>query len=211
VKNVVGLAGYISQSPTGISLEHICASIAVLVRMMNMELVSTEKDSKGGVTKKDKGDKFFKAMEKFHSASKMLSMGFLVMGEALKEIKTGQLWRLDGNHIQSWRQWVEGELRISYSQSLRLIQVYDEAGRFLSKPEFNGMDIYKVVLLLPQFEGKTDEEKLELLYMAKECKINDIKDNIRAMKGEPVQGECNHEDYEATIWNQCSHCKKFYR
>ena len=173
--------------------------------MQNLELVETRKD-----TKDIKGTRFFEVMERFHNASAMLSNGFLIMGDCLRTIKKEQLWRLDGT-AASWRQWVEGELRISYSQAMRLIQVFEDAGRFLVKPEFNGMDIYKVVLLLPFFEGKTDEQKEELLHMASNCKINDIKDNIRAMKGEPLQGECNHEEHESTLWNQCDNCGKFYR
>jgi hypothetical protein len=156
-----------------------------------------------------KSDRFHEVMVRYKDAMNTLGTGFLIMGECIRDIKQEQLWRLDGNHLITFRQWVEGELRISYSQAMRLIQVFEQAGRFLIKPEFRGMDIYKVVLLLPYFEGKTDEEKEQMLYEAQELKIKDLQDNLRERRGLVATDTCAHD--VNILWNQCEKCKRFWR
>ena len=156
-----------------------------------------------------KGDRFYEVLSKYKEAVTNLSLGFLTMGECLRDIKREQLWRLDGMGMITFRQWVEGELRISYSQAQRLIQVFEQAGKYLQKPEFRGIDIYKVVLVLPYFEGKTDAECEDLLYQAKELKVKDLQDVIRERKGEIAQADCDH--INNTTWNRCNSCGKFWK
>jgi hypothetical protein len=158
--------------------------------------------------KAEKVQRYFEVMQEWREATRYIGTGFLVMGRCLSILKKEQLWRLD-NQTLTFRLWVEGELKICYSQAMRLIQVYEEAGRYIENTELQGIDIYKVVLLLPYFDGKTDEEKIELLHMAKECKVTDIKNNLREMKGLTPTDKCEHKVVET--WQRCLDCGKFFK
>jgi uncharacterized membrane protein len=155
-----------------------------------------------------KGKRYFKLMSEWQEAANSMSSGFLIMGRVLSVIKKEQLWRLD-NISLTFRQWVENELKICYSQAMRLIQVYNDAGKWLEKPEFKGIDIYKVVLLLPHMKNKSEKEIEDLFHQAKTLKVNDIRNNLREAKGLVTTDNCDHEDTE--LWNRCKKCNKWFK
>lgn len=158
-----------------------------------------------------KAEKYHAIMKEWDTIKNSMGIGFMRMGKCLSELKHEQLWRLDGNQNITFRSWVEGELKICYSQAMRLIQVYEQVGEYLENKDLQGLDIYKIVLLLPHLKGKTDTEKIDLLYMAKECTVDHIKQNIREDKGLPTKDTCDHEKYEQEQWGRCSNCGKWTR
>lgn len=158
-----------------------------------------------------KADRYHEVMQQWKQATHSLGTGFIIMGKCLSELKREQLWKLDGNQNITFRYWVEGELKICYSQAMRLIQVYERVGKYLDNPDLQGIDIYKIVLLLPHMKGKTDDEVITMLYDAKECSVRALKNNILEQKGLPTTDTCDHSKYGQIIWCQCENCKGFYK
>jgi hypothetical protein len=161
------------------------------------------------LVKDAKAERYHEIMVEWNLVKNSMGIGFLRMGKCLSILKQEQLWRLDGNQNLTFRSWIEGELKICYSQAMRLIQVFEQVGDYLTNKDLEGIDIYKIVLLLPHLKGKNDEEKIDMLYMAKDCTVDHIKQNLREGKGLPTKDTCDHEKYEQELWNRCPNCGRW--
>lgn len=134
--------------------------------------------------------------------------GWLMMGKAIHLIKKEKIWRIDIEHMPTFKYWVEHRLHISVAQAHRLSQLYEEIGHIaIDIP----VEITKVTLLLPYMKDKTDEEKKEMIMMASECSIEDIKNNIADMNGMPERATdvCTHADVE--VWRRCKFCGRWMK
>lgn len=152
------------------------------------------------------GNRFWEIMGWWQEGIKLSRTGYIMMGKSLYYFKKEKLWRKEIEHMPTFKYWVENSLHISIAQALRLIQIYTELGNLL---ENTPVEISKVTLLLPYLHDKTDDEKKELLTMANECTLNQLKDNIKEMQGDKDKCTdiCEHREVE--IFTRCKLCKKW--
>ena len=154
------------------------------------------------------GDRFFEVMRWWEEGIRQTKMGYLLMGKAIYYIKKERLWRADIEHIPTFKCWAEHSLHISVAQAHRLAQIYEELGDLLVDMP---IDISKVTLLLPFMKGKSEEERKEMLEMAQDCTVEDIKNNIKDMTGKNESATDRCEHLESEIWNRCKKCGKFFK
>ena len=157
----------------------------------------------------DKGILYHEAMTEFNIGMKRGLEGYLQCGKAILTIKEQRLWKLDGAHVNSFGHWVKNVLHVSPAQAHRMSQVYRELGPLLMRPELQ-TDIQKITLLLPHIQGATEERKEELLVMAKDLTIEDLKNNILEQqgKGDLCTDICQH--LELIPASKCSKCGKWF-
>lgn len=157
----------------------------------------------------DVGNRLHEAMQVWNNGMLMAQNGYLYMGKSLCLMKEDNIYRAMGSHIISWKHFVENELHISKAQADRLIQIYRDIGALLEKHSMV-IDISKVTLLLPLLNGKTEDEKVDLLNMAKDCKVEDIKNNIKDLTGKGTTTDnCNHMNTE--LVSRCKDCGKWLK
>ena len=155
------------------------------------------------------GDRFFDVMKLWNEGVRMSRNGFLTMGQAIHIIKKERLWRYDIEHIPSFKYWVEKSLHISIAQAHRLEQIYREVGEVL-KDDAIDIEISKITLLLPYLSDKTDEEKKEMLSMAADLTVENIKNNLKEMTGKGIATDvCSHTDVETVL--RCRKCGKWLK
>jgi hypothetical protein len=163
------------------------------------------------MNKVEKGNRYYELLVIWRGGLAQTVNGYLNMGKALHFWKSEKLWRYDlqGTGILSFSSWVKHVLHISPSQAYRLEQIYREVGAVLEKNSIP-IDISKVTLLLPHLEGKTDEEKKEMLEDASVCNVEDIKNNIKDMTGNGTPTDmCEHLNTEQIT--RCKDCGKWLR
>jgi hypothetical protein len=155
-----------------------------------------------------KGNRLHEVMEMWMKGIMDVKNGYLLMGKALFHIEEEKLYKLTGNHVKTFSHFVKNELTISRAQAYRLIQIYKELGHLLQDIS---IDISKVTLLLPYLHGKTEGEREELLLMARNCTVEDIKNNIKDLKGEGelATDACLHTNTE--LINRCKDCGKYFK
>lgn len=161
-----------------------------------------------------KGDRIHELWQLWEKGQKQAINGYLNMGKAIHYFKQEKLWRYDltGTGVLSFATWVKQTLHISPAQAHRLEQIYKTVGELLEK-ESIPIDISKVTLLLPYLEGKTEEEKLEMIEGAAGCTVEDVKNNIKDMEGENNNASdvCTHQaEYIETIY-RCKKCGKWFK
>lgn len=158
------------------------------------------------VVREKVGDRIHEVMEWWANGLLNLRNGYILTGKAIYHLKKERLWRHYGSPSPSWKYWVEHELHVTCRHADRLAMIYVELGHLL--PDIL-IDISKVATLLPYIHGKTDEEKVEMLNMAKDLRVEDIKNNIHEMKGEAITDGCDHPDTE--LISRCRICGKWIR
>lgn len=157
----------------------------------------------------DLGNRIHEAMKIWNEGLIMSKNGYLYMGKALYMMKKDRLYMSLGNHVISWKYWVENELHLSKAQADRLIQIYRDLGHILEKDGM-AIDIGKVTLLLPLLNGRTDEEKESLINMAKDCRIEDVKNNIATKRLQAMAFDvCEHHNTE--LASRCRDCGKWLK
>lgn len=158
----------------------------------------------------DVGNRFFEVMNLWNEGIRMSRNGFLIMGQAIHIFKKERLWRYDIEHLPSFKYWVEHSLHISVAQAHRLEQIYRQVGDILEKESID-IDISKITLLLPYLSDKTDAEKKDMLAMAADLTVEDIKNNIKDMTGKSDKATdvCEHQDTE--LISRCRVCGKWLR
>lgn len=154
------------------------------------------------------GNRLHEVMTMWSKGIMSAKNGYLLMGQSIHLIKKEQLWRLDMEHCPTFKYWVEHTLHISVAQAHRLDQIYEMCGVILIDLP---IDISKVTLMLPYMKGKTKEEMKDMLVMANDCTVEDIKNNLADMNGQPEKATdvCSHTD--VTIWRRCNFCGKFLK
>lgn len=153
------------------------------------------------------GNRIHEIMGWWQEGISMSKTGYLLMGKAIHYIKEEKIWQYHTEHT-TFKYWIEHELQISVAQAHRLSQIYQEVGHIL--PDIP-IEIGKVTLLLPYLHNKTDEQKAELLVGARDCSIEDIRNNIRDWNGNSAIATdvCIHETTEA--YQRCVRCGKWLR
>src|SRR5574343_506593 len=146
------------------------------------------------------GNRFHEVMKIWNEGIRMSRNGFLAMGQAIHIFKKERLWRYDIEHMPSFKYWVEHSLHISIAQAHRLEQIYREVGEVL-KDDAIDIEISKITLLLPYLSDKTDEEKKEMLSMAADLTVEDIKNNLKEITGnkDKATDVCEHLDVETVL------------
>ena len=153
------------------------------------------------------GDRLFEVMSWWNNGIDAAKAGYLLMGKSIFHLKKEKLWRVHTEHMPSFKYWVEHELHISLAQANRLAQIYSELGHILAELP---IEISKVTLLLPHLHDKTDDQKKDMLSMAQNCTIEDIKNNIKDMEGEGnTTDTCLHLNTE--LVSRCRDCNKWLK
>lgn len=154
------------------------------------------------------GNRLHEVMTMWSKGIMSAKNGYLLMGRSIYLIKQEALWKLDMENCPTFKYWVEHTLHISIAQAHRLAQIHEECGTILIDLP---IDISKVTLMLPYLKGKTEEEKKDMLVMANDCTVEDIKNNLLEASGQPEKATdvCSHTD--VTIWRRCNFCGKFIR
>lgn len=156
-----------------------------------------------------KGEIYHATMTEWSDGLKKGLEGYLQCGKAIFTFKKLRLWRMDGSHIKSFSHWVTNTLHVSPVTGRRMVQFHTEVGKQLANPECQA-GIEKIVTLLPYLHGKSDPEKEDLLKMAKNLTLEDLKNTLLDMqgKGQLATDVCQHIE-RRTGW-QCKKCHKFY-
>jgi len=159
--------------------------------------------------KEKEGDRFHEVMGWWNSGVNQAKLGYLLMGKSIYFIKKEKLWKKEIEHMPTFKYWAEHALHISVAQADRLAQIYFELGHLLENIPF---DISKVTLLLPYLRDKDDAEKKEILFMANECTVEDIKNNLKELKGEGTATDvCTHPESEIEYVPRCKACGKWIK
>ena len=158
------------------------------------------------------GTKYFSTMKEFEAGMRAGLEGYLKCGKAISVIKSERLWMAEGNHVKSFAHFCKKILHISASQAHRMAQVYTEFGDLLSLPE-NQMDITKLTLLLPYVHGQDDQQKADLLAMAKDLTIEDLKNNLLEKDGKGILATdvCDHPMDQLKEYTRCEACGKWLK
>ena len=153
------------------------------------------------------GERLHEVMGWWEHGTRTAKMGFLERGKAIYYLKKEKLWRIHTEHMPSFKYWVEHTLHISKAQANREALIYIKVGKILENIE---IDISKVTLLLPHLEGKTEEGIKDMLNMAKDCTVEDIRNNLREMTGEKEATDvCLHAETE--LYERCKKCGKWLK
>ncbi len=157
-----------------------------------------------------KGQRLHDLRELWRKGQLLSVNGYLLMGKAIHFLRQERLWQFEDNQVPTYKYWVEHELQISVSQAYRLEQVYLAVGEVLLDIAIP-IDISKVTLLLPHIEDKTDQEKADMLEEASNLTVEDIKNNLKDINGQPEKATdvCEHEETE--LLSRCRQCGKWIR
>lgn len=152
------------------------------------------------------GNRIHELMSMWEAGVRATKSGYLLMGKAMFYIKKERIWQYHTEHVPSFKYWVEHELHISLAQANRLAEIWTEVGHLI---EDMPLDISKITLLLPHLHNKTDEQKVELLNMARGCNLEGIKNNLLTYTGFPERATdvCEHRDVE--LMPRCRNCGKW--
>jgi len=158
------------------------------------------------------GERYHEVMRLWNRGIEDAKQGYLMMGKAITAIRDEQLWRLEGPHCPTFDYFCKAVLHMSPAQTYRLGQIWEKFGHILEAPEIH-VDISKVTLLLPVLANRPDEVKKEMLLAAQDLTVEDLKNNIREMKGHIATDVCEHppDQQDIETWFRCRVCKKFYR
>lgn len=138
---------------------------------------------------------------------------YLICGKLLTDADKGNDWKHDGSCASGFYQWVEHELGIKRTQAQRMMGIWAAIKGLIGEhiELILDVDFTKLALIAPVMTKLLDdEEKLELIHMAKENTAKDVEQNLKEMKGEITQDACGHTGPYET-YHKCIACGKFTR
>jgi hypothetical protein len=124
------------------------------------------------------------------------------LGAYLIAAKAHAVWSMDGSGAHDFAEWLESEVGIKKSTGYDAIAVTLKLFPVIGKhPELDGIQATRLVRLLPYTKGKTEDEIIDLLYLAKTATCKGLEYSLR--KNPP--DECSHEG-EPWYYEKCKHC-----
>lgn len=159
-----------------------------------------------------KADELFLYREKILNALSGACLKYLEAGKYLMIVRQKKLWKLDGDHVTRFEQWVTGELGISKSTAFNAMNVYERYGDIIENcTEYQRIDFSHFVALLPYVTDKsTVDEKERLLDLAKGQTVKGLRDNLRELAGKkPSDSECGHANTK--MIEICNDCGRWLR
>lgn len=124
------------------------------------------------------------------------------LGAYLLAAKAFRVWQSDGSEAKNFNHWMENEIGLKKSTGNNIMGVVKELYPVISRHlELSGIFPYRLIEILPYARGKTDEEKEELLHMAKTNSCRNLSDNL----SKKPKDTCEHET-ETWMMNKCKKC-----
>ncbi|RPJ11829.1 MAG: hypothetical protein EHM36_00695 [Deltaproteobacteria bacterium] len=138
---------------------------------------------------------------------------YLIVGFLLRQSKNAGDWKKDGI-ANSFFEWVEKELLISGSNAQRMLLIWDVVSPLLKSHQelILQIDFSKLAEVATILKGMNEQKALEWLHVASTNTMKDLKNNIKAHKGDPNNPPtdvCDHKSTEQ--WVKCKICKAFIK
>lgn len=144
---------------------------------------------------------------RYHSAKGVES--YIIIGAALAKARDSEDWKKA--QCNNMKEWCENEQRISYTQAIRMMTIWDKLSRLLPKyyeqmKEIPFTNLYEIARIA---DALSPAKLAELLEVAAVNTERHFKDNIRELEGKIPTDKCIHANMES--WFKCSACHKFIK
>lgn len=150
----------------------------------------------------------------FHTREKVFTYhasrgveSYIIMGAILCKSRDEEDWAKA--KCDNMKQYCEGEMRVSYTQAIRMMTIWDKLGPKL-KDHFDQImaisfvNLYEVARLASNLN---DAQLAVLLEQAAVDTERGFKDNIRALEGKTPHDECDHMNADKWFF-KCKRCQK---
>jgi len=134
---------------------------------------------------------------------------YLIVGKLLCDAERGADWKHDGSCARNFHQWVEFELGIKRTQAQRMMGIWVAFKSVIEEhmEDILEIDFSKLALIAPYVN---DDNKLDLMHMAKANTLRDLDGNLKEMNGDVSQDTCGHTG-AFEVYHKCVQCGKFSR
>lgn len=137
---------------------------------------------------------------------------YLICGKLLCDSDRGNDWKHDGSCARNFYHWVENELHIKRTQAQRMMGIWKAFKEIIDEQMdlILQVDFSKLALIAPFIPKLSQEEQIEMIYMAKENTFRDLDNNLKEISGGISQDVCEHNG-AFEIYHKCTVCGKFQR
>lgn len=134
---------------------------------------------------------------------------YIIMGAILFTAREKEDWKKA--QCNNFREWVENEQRVSHTQAIRMMTIWDKLQRVILKhfdkiKKISFVNLYEVARIA---DNLTETKLIDLLEVAAENTERHFKDNIREIEGKATTDSCDHVNME--IWFRCKRCQKYIK
>lgn len=153
------------------------------------------------------GEELYRIEKQINHLEGVGGLSFIEAGRLWNEIKTNKLWRLHGNHIHSFREYIEKEMGRKYTGVMNRIKIFK---RLKTEGfEIEGIDYSKLEKIANLTKSMPRESIIEILKVAVDKPYRAFLDHIRNQQGKITTDNCDHENKE--LFSRCRDCGKWIK
>lgn len=154
-----------------------------------------------------RGEELHKIETQINRLENIGGLSFVEAGRLWDEIHKNKLWKLHGEHVHSFREYIEKEMGRKYTGVMNRIKIF----RRLKTEgfEIEGVDYSKLEKIANLTKTLPKEAIIELLSIALDKPYRAFLDQIREKQGKITTDSCEHTNTE--LFSRCRDCGKWIK